>query len=108
MPREVVARILDIEEDAAQVTADAQQQAEQILTEAREAVADLRQRLLGEAEARADRIIEEGRDKAAQEREALMADAKQDVEQLEALAQGHVDAAVRFVLNQVVESAQTR
>lgn len=107
MPRETIARILDIEEQAAQVTADAQGQADQIVVEAKQSVEALRQRVLQQAQERADRIIAEGEEKATEERDALLSAAKADVADMEALAGGHFEQAVQFVLAQVVESAQT-
>jgi len=106
MPRETIARILDIEEQATQVTADAQQQAEQMMTKARKLAEDERERVLTEAHEQADRIIARGQETATQEREALLSNAKQEVARMERLAEDRFDPAIQFVLNQVVESAR--
>ncbi len=100
MPRDTIARILDIEKEAVAITADAEREAKQLLAEARR---DSEKLLAGaNSTEQVAQIIAEGKAQAQVVRERILAQAETEIQQMEETAVDHLKPAVEFVLNRVV------
>ena len=100
MPRDTIARILDIEKEAVKITADAEREAKQLLAEARRDS----EMLLAKASntEKVAQIIAEGKEQAHVVRARILAQAETEIQQMEETAIDHLKPAVAFVLERVV------
>jgi len=101
LSQETIARILVIEQEAAKVHDDAQNQAAHLIEEAEEAASALREQTLAQARQEAERIVATGREASEAERARAIAQAEAEAQRMETLAADHFDPAVNFVLDQV-------
>lgn len=106
MSEDLVAEIMKVEKDASTTKADAQQQADEILAAAQEAAASIRSVALADAQKQAEDIIARGTRVAESERARILATARQETIALEAEAASHTEAAVAFVIGQIVGRGQ--
>ena len=102
MSEDLVAEIMNVEKDASTIKADAQQQADEILAAAQEAAASVRSVALADAQKQAEEIIARGTRVAESERARILATARQETIALEAESAPRIEAAVAFVIGQVM------
>lgn len=102
MSQDIIQRILTIEQNAAQLYDDAQQQAVDIVAEAETEATALRTQRLEEAHQHARQIEADGAAQAASERARIIAQAETEVQRLEALAARNHERAVNFVLSRII------
>ena len=102
MSEDLVAEIMKVEEDASTVKVDAQHQADEMLAAAQEAAASIRSVALADAQKQAEEIIARGARVAESERARILAKARQETIALEAESAPRIEAAVAFVIDQVI------
>jgi F0F1-type ATP synthase membrane subunit b/b' len=103
MAQDTVARLLDIEKAATKLHSDAQQQAVDLIAEAEQVAATLRNNRLEQAHREAERIIATGKQKAEAEHARVIAQAGADAQRLDTTAAKTIEYAVEFVLARVIE-----
>jgi V/A-type H+-transporting ATPase subunit G/H len=96
-----IARILEIEQDAAETREEAYREAEQIAEQARQAVAQLREEASREAQQEAQQIVSAGREAAEAARTRILSKAEVEAERMEQQAATHLDQAVDWVLGEI-------
>jgi vacuolar-type H+-ATPase subunit H len=101
LSQETIVRILSIERDAAELHANAERQAADLVAEAKDAVAAMQEHTLAQARREAENIVTRGRKAAEAERARIIAQAETEAQHIEALAERHFDRAVRYVLDQI-------
>ena len=104
MSLEAITEIRAVEERAERVKAEARAQAQKLAADAdRDGKALLRQ---GRDDAAAAQVqaLREAEETAAARREAILARAAADCQRMKDAARGHMDQAVRAILERVVES----
>ena len=101
MSQETVARILDFEQRASQVYAEAQREAAQLVEDARKVVDTVRAKRLDQARERAEELRATGQAQAEAERKRILAQVEAEMEQLEEVAAKNLDAAVAFILRRI-------
>jgi len=101
LSQETIARILVIEQDAAKIHNDAQDQATRLIEEAEKAASVLREQTVAQARREAGQIVATGQEAAEAERSRAIAQAEAEAQRLETLATRHLDQAVDFVLDRV-------
>ena len=101
MTQEMVKAILAIEQEAAEIQAQAQRQADRMIAEAQDEATALRERVLAEAHTQADELVAAGKQSAEAERTRVIAGAEEEALRFEAAAQERIDAAVAFVVERV-------
>ncbi|MBN1487890.1 MAG: hypothetical protein JW981_09635 [Anaerolineae bacterium] len=104
MNQETVARILSIEQRATQVYDDARRQSADIISGARKSASSAEEKILTAARQEAEQIVASGREAAESERARILEKAEADAQHLESIATQHFDAAVQYVLDQVIGS----
>lgn len=102
MSEDLVAEIMKVENDASTIKAQAQKMADEIVSAAREAAASIRSSALTDARRQAEDVAARGKQAAESERDRILAAVRQEIDALEAQAAEHVDAAVAFVVRQVL------
>jgi vacuolar-type H+-ATPase subunit H len=99
---DLVAEIMKVEKDASTIKAQAKAQADSIVAAAERAVVSLRDSALVDAAKQAEEIVKRGRQAAEAERTRILAVTQQEIVALEAQTAEHVEAAVAFVVRQVL------
>jgi len=105
MAQDTVARLLDIEKAATKLHSDAQEQAADLIAEAEQAAATLRDNRLDQARQEAEHIIAAGKQKAEAEHAKVIAQAGADAQRLDTIAAKTLEHAVEFVLAHVIEQS---
>jgi len=101
LSQKTIARILIIEQEAAKIHADAQDQAACLIEEAEKAASTSREQTLAQARQEAAQVVTAGQEAADAERSRVVAQAEAETQRMEALAADHFDQAVNFVLDRV-------
>lgn len=101
MSQEIVARILDFEQHASQVYADAQREAAQLVEDARKVVDAVRAERIDKARERAEELRATGQAQAEAERKRILAQVEAEMDELEIRAAENLDTAVTFILGEV-------
>ncbi|MGC9393724.1 MAG: hypothetical protein ACP5J4_02580 [Anaerolineae bacterium] len=102
MAQETIARLLAIENAAAKLHSDAQQQAADLITEAEKTASSLHTRRIEQAHKEAERIITMGKQKAEVEYAQTVAQAGTDAQRLDTIAAKNMEHAIDFVLTSVI------
>lgn len=105
MSQETVAQILAIEQNAARLHDEAEQQAADLVVEAKKAADLLYQQELEHARQQAEAIIAAGKEKAEVEHARIIAQANADAQRLDTLAAKNLEHAVDFVLSRIISRA---
>ncbi len=106
MSEDLVAEIMKVEKDASTIKADAQQQAREILAAAQEAAASIRSVALTDAQKQAEDIIARGTRAIESERARILAAVRQEMTALESESAPRIEAAVAFVIVQIIGRGQ--
>ena len=102
MAQGTVARLLDIENAAAKLRSDAEQQATDLSAEAEKTALSLHTRRIEQAHKEAEHIIAMGKQKAEVEYAQTVAQAGADAQRLDTIAAKNIEYAVDFVLTSVI------
>ena len=102
MTQDTVKAILIAEQQAEDLYAAAQRQADQIVADAEAKVAWVQQEMLEEATRQRQRLVETGKEAADRERARIHAEAHAEADQLEERARAHFDQAVDYVVRRVI------
>jgi vacuolar-type H+-ATPase subunit H len=94
-----VRQILEIEHQAQAIYDAAVREAEQLPVQAEKEAAALVEKAQADAEAEAQQLVAHA---GAEECSTILAQAEEEAKRMEALAMGHFDHAVNYVLDQVV------
>ncbi len=105
MSQSLVKRIVTMEQKAKHLYTEAQEQAENMIKEAREAAVALQAQTLSEARRQAEQMIAEERAAAEAKYKAIIQQAEAEAQQMEQTAALHFDHAIEYVLNQVAGGA---
>ena len=106
MSEDLVAEIMKVEKNASTIKVDAQQEVEEILAAAQEAADSIRGVALADAQRQAEEIIARGTRVAESERARILATARQETIVLAAESAPRIEAAVAFVIGQVIGRGQ--
>ncbi|MCD6285226.1 MAG: hypothetical protein J7M39_04845 [Anaerolineae bacterium] len=102
MSEDLVTEIMKVERDASTISAQAEAQADRIAAAAEQAGASLREAALADAHKQAEEIAARGIQASDAERARILDAARQEMDALEAQAGAHIEAAVDFVVRQVL------
>lgn len=103
MDQNTVKQILEIEQQAADIYAQAQEQSQNILTTAEQKSAALRKEILERTREQSQKLVDAGRDACDATHARIIAEAEAASQHLKTLAVRNFDDAVRFILNQITE-----
>jgi V/A-type H+-transporting ATPase subunit G/H len=98
---ERVRQIVDLEQRAQAIYEKAVREAEQLPAQAEKEVRVLIEKAQSEAQTQARQLVADAEAQAQAESARVLEQAKQNAERMKALAMGHFDRAVGFVLNRV-------
>lgn len=102
MVRATIARILDIEKEAVDISANAEKQAKAMLSRVRKSVAKEKKQTLRAARAEAAQLIAAGKEEAAAVRARILAAQEAESAQMVEQAGKQLQPAVEFVLDEVL------